>query len=187
MVWSVFLTALIEAYVRLPQNSSGAIPLLGLEGQSLLTPLLLKASVSAVNWLRSEPCPSHCMALPFTKPLWPLRMAALINTIHCAPFYTRWGQKFSPQVLTVRAELWTCDLLEWEGRGGREQEGRKEVWERERGVGGGGGHLSSMQNGWIYSCMLTALQAQQKTPDSISLGEEPPDLFVVSLTVIPAP
>lgn len=187
MVWSVFLTALIEAYVRLPQNSSGAIPLLGLEGQSLLTPLLLKASVSAVNWLRSEPCPSHCMALPFTKPLWPLRMAALINTIHCAPFYTRWGQKFSPQVLTVKAELWTCDLLEWEGRGGARTRGKKRsVRERERS-GRRGGHLSSMQNGWIYSCMLTALQAQQKTPDSISLGEEPPDLFVVSLTVIPAP
>ena len=45
--------------------------------------------------------------------------------------------------------------------------------ERTRGKkrrGRGGGHLSSMQNGWIYSCMLTALQAQQKTPDSISLG-----------------
>ena len=43
MVWSVFLTALIEAsYVRTPQISCGAIPLLGLEGQSLLTPLLLK-------------------------------------------------------------------------------------------------------------------------------------------------
>lgn len=44
-----------------------------------------------------------------------------------------------------------------------------------------------MQSDWIYSCMLTALQAQQKTPDSISLGEEPPDPFVVSLTVTLVP
>lgn len=156
MVWSVFLTALIEAYVRLPQNSSGAIPLLGLEGQSLLTPLLLKASVSAVNWLRSEPCPSHCMALPFTKPLWPLRMAALINTIHCAPFYTRWGQKFSPQVLTVKAELWTCDLLEWEGRGGARTRGKKRsVRERERsGRRGGVISLQCRMAGFTAACWL---------------------------------
>ncbi len=167
----------IKVSIKLPHNSVSAVLLLGLQGQYMLISLLLKASVSGANWLWSGPCPSHCISRPSTKPLWPLRMAALINTIHSAPFYTRWGQKFSPQVLTVKAELWTCDLLEWVGRRS-EQEGRKEE---------GGGHFSSMQNDWIYSCMLTALQAQQKTPDSISLGEGPPDPFVVSLTVIPAP
>lgn len=58
----------------------------------------------------------------------------------------------------------------------REEEGGREEQEKEERRGGGG-RLSSMQNDWIYSCVLTALQAQQKTPDSIASGEELPDPF----------
>lgn len=54
-----------------------------------------------------------------------------------------------------------------------EEEGGHDEQEKEERGGG----VASMQNDWIYSCVLTALQAQQKTPDSIASGEELPDPF----------
>lgn len=120
---------------------------LAFRGSLYLLHFFLKASMSGVSWPRSGPWPRNCITLPFTKPLWPLRMAALINTIHCASFYTRWGQKFRPQVLTVKAERWTCDLLEWVGRG-REQEGRKEDG------GEGSSTLQCRMAGFTAACWL---------------------------------
>lgn len=111
---------------KLCRIPASAVNLRGLKGQASLHSLVLKASVSTVNWLGSGRYPTHCITLPFTNPSWPLKMEASINTIHCAPFYTRRGQKFSLQVLTVKAELWTCDLLEWVGRGGRAREKKKD-------------------------------------------------------------
>lgn len=130
---------------KLCQIPASAVILCGLKGQASPNSLVLKACVSMVNWLGSGPYPTRCVTLPFTNPFWPLKMEASVNTIHCAPFYTRRGQKFSLQVLTVKAELWTCDLLEWVGRG--EERGEK----RQRG---GVIFLQCRMTGFTAACWL---------------------------------